>query len=78
MSFTPAVSGSGPPSSGSPQKQRRMIPPLVRSISVPPSVGDPDQKDPHVFWASGTGSISQRYGSFSHKGAEWREIMLAK
>ncbi len=29
-SFTLVVSGSGPPSSGSPQKQRRMIPPLVR------------------------------------------------
>ncbi len=41
--------------------------------SVADSVGDPDPQDPHVFGppGSGSGSISQRYGSgslsFSHK-----------
>ncbi len=29
------------------------------------SVGDPDPQDPHVFGPSGSGSISQRYGSGS-------------
>ncbi len=26
------------------------------------SVGDPNLQDPHVFWPSGSGSLSQRYG----------------
>ncbi len=45
------------------------------------SVGDPDQEpDPRVFGppGSGTGFISQRYGSFSHKCLERNEIMPAK
>jgi hypothetical protein len=45
------------------------------------SVGDPDpEPDPHVFGplGSGTGSFSQRYGSFSHKCVERNEIMPAK
>ncbi len=43
------------------------------------SVGDPEP-DPRVFGppGSGTGSISQRYGSFSHKCLEQNEIMPAK
>ncbi len=51
--------------------------------SVADSVGDPDP-DPHVFGplGSGSGSISQRYGSgslsFSHKCVERTEIMSAK
>jgi hypothetical protein len=42
-------------------------------------VGDPEP-DPHVFGppGSGTGSISQRYGSFSNKYVERNEIMPAK
>jgi hypothetical protein len=50
---------------------------------VSTSVGDPDTQDPHVFGPPGSGSISQRSGpgrilTFSHKGVEQTEIMLAK
>jgi hypothetical protein len=62
--------------------------PISDSYSVPTStlavwpkisanVGDPDP-DPHVFGPPGSRSISQMYGSGSHKGVERAEIMLAK
>jgi hypothetical protein len=55
---------------------------LLHSVWDP----EPDQKDPHVFWPPGSGSIIQVYGSgsgsgiltFSHKCIERTEIMLDK
>ncbi len=56
---------------------------MALEIKVP-SVGDqePDLQDPHVFGPPGSGFISQSYESgslsFSLKGVERSEIMLAK
>ena len=40
----------------------------------------PRVPDPYVFGLPGfaSGSVSYKYGSFSHKSVEWTEIMVAK
>ncbi len=40
------------------------------------SVADPDQEDPYVFGPSGSGSISQRSGSFYHQSKIVRKTLI--